>query len=684
MREAPPWFEEYIDGNNRNVKLDIAIGAQMDMPAAADAALVDTNKMAHSVPSQIWDGNIAPNKYALFSRGGWETAAVTTLITPDAQTSPQAGVVSDVISDLNADIDWTAKIAFAREHQSGLTIYFTEEMVAEDFDIIVKDAVVQTTGGGEGGTPGDIGILWSISDGILSINPGITGSRAVIPNYAEGGAPWYEDRADITAIKISNLIFGIGANAFFGLSELVNVQSLGSSIYISAGAFKGCTSLQTITIPTLVGEIFGHAFSGCTALRSVTVQGSPQIYAGAFILGDRDTLVECAISGIAIDNSYGNRYTKLWQDSIGTTTGFDEYDSCVRYFGAGACTTNPSMSISNQKHYEEMLIFDRVTEIRAGSTTTYNTRTTYYSSYATIGSVYLGKSLDIFNISVGNSSIMTLKNGLSRPRHYNNFAFQNAENMVGGVNLASIQWSSTSTLNYVSNSFEKCKSLTEVIISFTAVEADGYRLGTAFTGADGLSSVTGAQCEDNVLYIGTYAYFYARILPLLKFKTGTIRIYSANDTTTSHKIAVDTLDIPSAIVYKVYMTGDADTFIVRCQRNYMPGDVSCRRLYCTYLGEDSSSSTNITKTGDMKLEILDLVGGSASTNRIRDTFIRNCPNVQEVRVRSAVSTTYCQMDYLNNAAPLKTFNCYTTSGTPQGWTYTAFVRVGTPPPREVT
>lgn len=693
MRDAPPWFDDYVNGNNRQMQLDVAVGSQMDMSAPSDATII-ASKMPHSVPSQAFDGNTVPTQYALYSTGGWATMPSSTVITPDGSSTSQAGIISDAISDGNADIEWNMRIAFSREHRSGLTLYFQPDMIAEDFDIVVDDAVVQTDGGGTGPPQPQTGLQWTVNGGVLTVTSANPTEFLVIPDYAEGGAPWYAQRDSITALYITPLIRGIGMNAFYGLDKLTDVQSLGTSIYISSGAFKGCSALPAITIPADVGEIFGTAFDRCVSLQTIVIQGSPQVYNGAFSLGHYDDLAECAISGIPMNNAMGNRYTKLYSGTVlPTATGYEVYDNCFRIYGAGTVTFPIASSTTNWK-VEELLIFDRVTQV--GSSAISATFNSMWSQYCTVGSVFLGDALVNVWINIGNSSIQSLRNGLSTARYYHQYSFQNAINMKGGVKVSNVgRFNSPSGAAAFDNSGVD-KVVFELTIAMDTNVANGVE--SSFGTCPNIESLTGTNCEDGVFYYDYRAYLYVKKSEQLKFKESTQGIGAVGSTIVHSPIEVDTLDLPSTINVKLtLLKGIADTTICRCSRLYLPNAgvtvaanvlLKTRRLYLMKAEAGvGAGTTNTTHPYDDTLEILDIVGGTSATDRIYDYEFTQCVNLTQIRIRSAINQAYCIMR-IKNTTPAKTYNVYSVSGVPTAGsspftTYTLFVRAGDPPDREV-
>jgi len=78
-------------------------------------------------------------------------------------------------------------------------------------------------------------------------------------------------------------VTSIGANAFDGCGNLVDVSISGSVRDIGEGAFFGCTNLYAVGIPAGVTNIGNWAFAGCNRLTHVIFDGNaPAVNSSAF------------------------------------------------------------------------------------------------------------------------------------------------------------------------------------------------------------------------------------------------------------------------------------------------------------------------------------------------------------------------------------------------------------------
>ena len=129
-----------------------------------------------------------------------------------------------------------------------------------------------------------LGLEWSLQGGTLTI----TGSGKLFdfPRTLISGdacnAPWYERRAEITAVVLSDGVTGIGSAAFDGCTGLTSVTIPNSVTKIGRGAFRGCTGLTSMTLP-FVGYsrsadgyqgVFGYIFGYTTTSSSSSVSGA--------------------------------------------------------------------------------------------------------------------------------------------------------------------------------------------------------------------------------------------------------------------------------------------------------------------------------------------------------------------------------------------------------------------------
>ena len=84
----------------------------------------------------------------------------------------------------------------------------------------------------------------------------------------------FSNCTSLTSIIIPNSVTNIGDGAFSGCIGLTSLNIPNSVTNIGASAFSGCTGLTSITIPDFVTSIEKKTFSNCTALESVVLSNS--------------------------------------------------------------------------------------------------------------------------------------------------------------------------------------------------------------------------------------------------------------------------------------------------------------------------------------------------------------------------------------------------------------------------
>lgn len=125
------------------------------------------------------------------------------------------------------------------------------------------------------------GLQYSSSDNEVTIT-GYTGSAAeiAIPHTIGSnpvtaiGTRAFKGSTSLTSVTIPEGVTSIGERAFENCSSLKSVTIPSSVTSIIQYAFCNCTSLTSIDIPDGVTSIGVGAFSGCTSLESVTIPNS--------------------------------------------------------------------------------------------------------------------------------------------------------------------------------------------------------------------------------------------------------------------------------------------------------------------------------------------------------------------------------------------------------------------------
>ena len=84
----------------------------------------------------------------------------------------------------------------------------------------------------------------------------------------------FRDCTSLTSITIPSSVTSIGTWSFYNCYNLTNITIPSSVTIIFSQAFRGCTSLTNITIPDSVTSIGEGVFMGCTSLTSITIPSS--------------------------------------------------------------------------------------------------------------------------------------------------------------------------------------------------------------------------------------------------------------------------------------------------------------------------------------------------------------------------------------------------------------------------
>ena len=130
---------------------------------------------------------------------------------------------------------------------------------------------------------------------------GSSESQIVIPRSWNGysvvsiGNSAFRGCSSLSSISIPSSVTSIGDWAFEDCSSLSSVSITEGVTSIGECAFFECSSLASISIPSSVTSIDGCAFLGCSSLTDVYYSGSQEQWNAIAIRSNNDNLLSATI-----------------------------------------------------------------------------------------------------------------------------------------------------------------------------------------------------------------------------------------------------------------------------------------------------------------------------------------------------------------------------------------------------
>ena len=294
-------------------------------PTVGSNAFYNVSK---SIPVYVPCGCVGAYK----AKSGWED--FTNIQEPLAEYSIEVNVNDTIMGTAKVDINSacgsqisaTPNIGYHFVQWSdGKTKNPRTLELTQDTILIAEFALTQS------GQCGD-NLYWELIDDTLHI----TGTGEMY-DYISDTTPW---KRSIKALCIGNKVKDIGSGAFSGCSSLTSVTIPESVTSIGYYAFSGCSSLTSVTIPNSVTSIGDWAFYGCDALTYVTIPNS------VTSIGDY-AFYNC--SSLPVENNlrYADTYLVEAVDKTLSTCSIKEGTKWIGSSAFFACSSLTSITIPN-------------------------------------------------------------------------------------------------------------------------------------------------------------------------------------------------------------------------------------------------------------------------------------------------------------------------------------------------
>ncbi len=349
----------------------------------------------------------------------------------------------------------------------------------------------------------------------------------------------FEIPASIVKDGVTYSVTSIGSGAFYGCSSLTSVTIPSSVTTIGSTAFQGCSGLTSVTIPSSVTSIGSSAFNGCSGLTSITIPSSVTSIGNAAFDGCSGlTSITIPNSVTSIDGSafHGcSGLTSITIPSSVTSIGNAVFMGCSALTSItipSSVTSIGSYAFSGCGGLTSIIIPDGVTSINYGT----------FWNCSGLTSLTIGSGVTSIGVSAFEAcSSLTSVTIPSSVTSIDEYAF------VGCSGLTSLTIGSGVT-HIGSWAFAGCKALTSVTIPNSVTSIDEY----AFRVCSNLTSITIPSSVEN---IGFDAFGLCSSLASIKVDEGN----SVFDSRGGCNAIIET---------------SSNTLIVGCQNTIIPNSVT--------------------------------------------------------------------------------------------------------------
>jgi len=272
-------------------------------------------------------------------------------------------------------------------------------------------------------------------------------NKSTTYNVISIGDDAFKSCTGLTNITIPSSVTTIGNNAFNGCSGLTNINIPSATTSVGSSAFNGCTGFTSINIPASIINVGSNAFNGCSGLTSVyflTTSSIPTIGANAFQGTNRFSIAYYISTAANSSNLNGIGFSSVsyvWAATINT----------ISYTLSTGSQNTATVDIGNKSNASSAIIIPSSITV---ATLAFSVTTIGTDAFATNGAL----------------------TSISLP---NTIAIISPEAFNGCANLTSISIPSSVT-SIASDSFKNCTSLTGFSVSASNANYSNDSAGALF------------------------------------------------------------------------------------------------------------------------------------------------------------------------------------------------------------